>query len=391
MTPELGRDNGKFDRLRLQYGAKAANLILLSEMVGDINVLRNNSINLEIAVPDFRAVPVTLYRAWREGKLPNDNLNPYFEWVSGVDTDYIVRSSAVFSEDGENVTGAGIYASVRVGKGTTFADFKNAVAKVYQSTDSPTALAYRASNRVGQEEMGLVIQKFISAYAPSQVGYVNSRLVGVPDLMEVVTGTSRNFVNREKLNKGTSPTVHHFPPDQFKINPSLISRVTQLTATLERIWGGDIQIEFVEQREIVNVVQVRGLPGNIKSQTTEIKFPDETPIYTGAAIGVGDIELPVLNGQGGNNENIGVVVFTGNYGWTIGIDRYHLPEEGAVIICGSEGRNGHIQTLCAEKGLVCVFPDVNKDNPNTISYRELSKLKKVRIVSNGIEARVYEK
>jgi len=412
------KNQGRFEQLRLQYGAKAANLILLSELVDLINKAKGRDFDSRLAVPVFKVIPVDSYRAWRQRKLLDGDLQPYYDWASGLPkeriwgsdeemkADYIVRSSAVFSEDGANITGAGIYESVRVFGGATFQEFRDAVAKVYESVNSPRALAYRAQHGIDEEEMGLLIQKYITPdtrfmYNQSEQGYMNSRLAGVPELMEIVTETSRNFVRRKAVdftlgmrvggNEDAFDDVHHFPPDQFKIRPTLPIKVAQLTSIVERIWGGDVQVEFVVDGFDVNFVQVKELPEDTFSQVPEAKFPDEPAFHTGASIGTGDLELPVLDHEEDNSEETGVVVFPSNFMFSIGDNSYRLPKEGAVIICdiNSQGKNGHIQTLCAERGLVCVFPGEYEEDKPTLRYHELSRMKKVRVVSNGIEARVY--
>lgn len=411
------RDKEQFNQLRLKYGAKAANLIILSGLTGNINKAIKNHYDVELGIPDFQAVPVEFYRAWRKGKLADDDLRPYFEWVNGLkekerwaeeehNSDYIARSSAVFSEDGENVTGAGIYESVKIYGGRTFQDFKDAVIKVYESTNSPRAQAYREQHGIKEEEMGLIIQKYVNPddsfnlHGQSQEGYINSRLTSVPQLMEIVTKTSRNFIKRKELDfflalrahgdEDSFRNIHHFPPDNYKVHPDLLIRAAQLASIVERIWKKDIQIEFVADGLTMNFVQVRELPPTILSQTTEIRFPDELPIHSGASIGMGNLELPVLDDEDDNSEKTGVVVFPSNDMWTMGRNSYRLPKEGAVIVCHPEGKFGHIQTLCAERGLVCIFPDMNAEGESNLHYAELSGLRKVRIISNGIEGRVYE-
>lgn len=412
------KDQDRFEQLRLQYGAKAANLMLLSELVDQINKAKGRDFDSRLAVPAFRVVPVDSYRAWREGKLLDTDLQPYYDWASNLPkeriwgsdeemkADYIVRSSAVFSEDGANITGAGIYESVRVFGGATFQEFRDAVTKVYESVNSPRALAYRTQQGIAEEEMGLLIQKYITPdtrfmHNQSEQGYMNSRLAGVPELMEIVTETSRNFVRRKAVdftlgmrvgrNEDAFDDVHHFPPDQYKIRPTLPIKVAQLTSIVERIWGKDIQVEFVVDGFDVNFVQVRELPENTFTQTPEVKFPDEQAIHTGYSIGTGDLELPVLDDEEDNSEETGVVVFPSNFMFSMGDNSYRLPKAGVVIISdtNSEGRNGHIQTLCAERGLVCIFPGEYEEDKPTLRYHELSRMKKVRVVSNGIEARVY--
>ncbi|RJQ36971.1 hypothetical protein C4559_04550 [Candidatus Microgenomates bacterium] len=409
----------RFEQLRFQYGAKSANLILLSELVDQINRAKGRDFDSRLAVPAFRVVPVDSYKAWREGKLLDGDLQPYYDWASNLPkeriwgsdeemkADYIVRSSAVFSEDGANITGAGIYESVRVFGGATFQEFRDTVAKVYESVNSPRALAYRAQHEIDEEEMGLLIQKYITPdthfmHNQSEQGYMNSRLAGVPEFMEIVTETSRNFVRRKAVdftlgmrvgrNEDAFDDVHHFPPDQFKIRPTLPIKVAQLTSIIERIWGGDIQVEFVVDGFDVNFVQVRELPEDTFSQVPEVKFPDETAIHTGASIGTSDLDLPVLDDEADNSEETGAVVFPSNFMFSMDDNSYRLPKAGVVIIAdtNSEGRNGHIQTLCAERGLVCVFPGEYEEDKPTLRYHELSRMKRVRVVSNGIEARLYE-
>lgn len=416
------RNKEEFNALRLQYGAKAANLIILSGLVKRINQLRKDNYRIKLAVPDFKAVPIKLYQAWKDGKLADDDLRPYFEWANKLKEDdfedwskkrkanYIVRSSAVFSEDGENITGAGVYESINVDANSSFEFFKRAVVKVFESVNSPRAQAYRAQHGVEKEEMGLILQRYIipdyrfNMHGQSQEGYINSKLKGIPHLMEIVTRTSRNFVKRKELDfflthqphdygpneDRFSAEINHFPPDQYKVHPDLPINVGQLALIVEKIWGKDIQIEFVADGMTVNFVQVRDLPKDASHQASQVEFPDKPAIHSGASIGIGDMELPILENEDDNSEKTGAVIFYGNNEWTVRKSTSNLPKDGAVVICNDDGRNGHIQTLCAEKGIICVFPDPSRSIGTRI-YRpvELSGLRKVRIVANGIEGRVY--
>lgn len=412
------RDRDRFDKLRLQYGAKGANLIMLSELVIDINKLTGSAGWMRLNVPDFQVVPVDLYKAWKDGKPIDRALRSYFKWTKELISDsdlpedednpgYIVRSSAVFSEDGENVTGAGVYDSVRVHGGGKFQDFKAAVEKVFASVDSEKAKSYRGQHGIDKEEMGLVIQKYVSSsreliLGRSPIGYINSRLTGVPELMELVTEQSRNFIKRKeldfflglnvRLSNNAFQSVHHFPPDQQKIVPDLPIRVGQLAYVIEKIWGRDVQVEFVADIGTINFVQVRELPVKSIVSGGEVKFPDEKPLHSGSSIGIGDMELSVLDNSENNSEETGAVIFRENDMFTVHHTPANLPKKGAVIIAHGFGGNGHIQTLCSEQGLICIFPDdvYDEDKP-TLGYRELDSLGKVRVVSNGIEARVYAK
>lgn len=85
----------------------------------------------------------------------------------------IIRSSAVFSEDNDQTTGAGIYHSEPLLGKYTFKDFCTAIEKVYISCDSENALLYRQKNNIGDEKMGISIQKYIH----STLCQVNSIMV----------------------------------------------------------------------------------------------------------------------------------------------------------------------------------------------------------------------
>lgn len=357
---------------------------------------------------------IHIERGWG-GNLSDADLLSYYDWASHLiddsrwwrdeehPVDYIVRSSAVFSEDGEKATGAGVYDSVRVYGGSEFKDFKDAVVKVYESTESPQARAYRAQYGIDKEEMGLIIQKYAvsdrhSLYGQSNEGYVNSRLPGTPQLYEVVTGTSRNFIRRDELDffialdadhhDDAFRKAHHFRPDIYKVDEHLPVRITQIANAIEKLWGGDIQMEFVYDGPIINVVQVRELPQSAQPEV-EIQFPSQPAVHTGAAVGFGDIDLQVLDNGADNSEKTGVVVFPSNEMFSMGNNSYHLPKEGAVIITRLGGYNGHIQTLCAERGLICIFPDINSYDEESLNYGQLTRLGRVRVVSNGIEGRLY--
>ncbi|MDO8452884.1 MAG: PEP/pyruvate-binding domain-containing protein, partial [bacterium] len=411
------KDKDRFNQLRLHYGAKAANLVLLSELAEGINKLMSKN-NLRLIVPEFQTIPVDLYQAWKNGENIDEALRPFYMWAQGLKSDdywlqdnppandYMVRSSAVFSEDGTKLTGAGVYDSVKVASGSTFEEFREAVLRVYKSTDSPNAQSYRSENGIKDEEMGLVIQKYIPHYrlasGQSGFGYMNSHLAGVPDLMEIVTETSRNFVRRSELdfflalnvmeNDEAFAAVHHFPPDTGRIGLDLPIRVGQLAAIAERVWGSPIQVEFINEGPDVYFLQVRELPESSKTEASKIEFPKEPAAHSCASIGVGDIDLPVLDNKLDNREKTGVVVFSSNFMWTDNVSNMqHLPGKGVVIVADVNGASGHIQTLCAERGLICLFPDSNsKFDPSERVFRKLSGLKRLRIVSNGIEARVYK-
>jgi hypothetical protein len=162
---------------------------------------------------------------------------------------------------------------------------------------------------------------------------------------------------------------------------------------LKKIWGKNIQVEFVADSDTINLVQIRELPST-EDKESEIQFPDEPPIHSGASIGVGDMVLPVLDDNGDNSQKTGVIVIDSDVRWTALGNNASLPKKGAVFVCAADDSNGHLQTLCDEGKIICLYQDPNRketDKPG-LSYKELSEMRgqKLRIVSNGIEGRVYE-
>ncbi len=402
------KDKDRFDALRIQFGAKAANLIILSESVSRINQLNPSFHEVKVVVPDFQTVPVDIYNAWTNAESIEEQLKRYYEWVctlrthsaGNLDTpaSYIVRSSAVYSEDDEHITGAGIYQSVIVSPNSTYEEFERAVISVFESVNTAEAQSYRALNGIEHEQMGLIIQKYIEPdyTSGSTSGYVNSKLVGVPQLMEIITMSSRNFVKRDELNFflphdthtiSNYGDVHHFPPDTTKVSPELIVRAAKVTKLIEQIFGPSIQIEYVVTGLRVNVVQVRSLPINAEFQPVEVSFPDKPTIFSGSSFGIYDEVLSVLDNIQDNSDKTGVVIFEGNNMGSL-IDPNRLPKKGAVIIYDDNARNGHLQTLCAERGLVCIYQN-KSHHMNALLYSQLSQLPNIRVVSNGFEGRIY--
>lgn len=411
-------DRVEFESLRQVYGSKAANLMILAGRVQQLNGLRDKFDNKQLAVPEFRAVPTDIYTAWVNGVGLDEKLQEYFDWANGLENknywdeilgncDYIVRSSAVNSEDGENVTGAGIYESVVVQANSGYEAFKEAVLKVYESAQSEKAKSYRKMHGIGEEKMGLVIQKHIKPHdffsiraEKSANGYINSSTTGIPELMEIVTKSSRNFIRRKDMdaylaldadrNTDNFYPVHHFAPDTFIADEAMMLKASQLTLEIEKIWGCKIQIEFVFSNLHINCVQVREIPNKSLDEINIPQFPETGEIHSGAAIGIGDSVLNVLSCDEYNGEKTGVVVIPTNLMWSMEGSPDELPKSGAVIIKGAGGENGHIQTLCAEAGLICIFPDINQDYFTRLGFQDLEKHDRLRIISNGIEGRVYK-
>lgn len=405
----------RFDELRIKYGAKAANLILLSERVELINHLISSVPGrFKLVVPDFIAVPVELHRAWKEGKLTEDDLRPYYHTARGYEENqrvysdgHILRSSAKKSEDGDKLTGAGIYTSVHIPEGSSLEEFTDGIDTVYDSVESERAREYREQNEIDDEEMGLLIQKYVALPDNKLLrsGSINSTLPGLPNLMECVIGKNRTFIDRKALDfvlhldpekdEKVYRQVFHYPPDTSKIPFYMPLYIAKFAYIIEKLWNKNIITEFVfdDLFKLFNGVQVRALPLKTADQAREIVFPEKQPIHTGASIGIGDVTLPVLANRRDVCEKDGVVIFNTNFTWSANYGEDYLPKTGAVIIAGKRpNEDGHIQTLCAERGLICIYQtDDGKHSPDkpVLSYDELGDLAKIRVISNGMEGRVY--
>ncbi len=406
------KDRLHFKILRKKYGAKGANLLLLNGVIEEINMLYDTE-NYQLKIPEFQVVPASLYVEWKSGKPTEKQLTHYYQQVQKINhTDrsagVIVRSSAIHSEDGEKVTGAGIYDSVPIlDDNLNYNSFKNAVVDVYKSTNSDKARAYRREHGIKEEQMGLIVQDYL--YVDNE-GYLNTHLPGVPGLTEIVTRRSRNFVKHNELDFYLASVIyskgfkdaHHFPPDENRVQSQALLALGQRAMILERLWGNSIQLEFVllgdkfAFNNSINLVQIRDIPTVLSSKHTEIIFPEEKPLHMGAAIGVADASYDILDTHSFNNKKRGLVVLSENHEWSKFGDERKLPKEVVVMLVNSWGANGHIQTICAERGLICIYPgdlsrsDYQGEMPVNINYNEFMNKKVVRVVSNGIEARVYD-
>lgn len=398
-TPDYIEDlrEVSLETLRTTYGAKAANLIHLArELNGDESVYG-------APIPPFIPVSTDLYHAWkareRETFIEQVEVRreQALELLSGFRNHeglVAIRSSAVRSEDGRGMTGAGLYNSVVVSPKNPAA-FTEAIEKVYGSTDSPAASEYRESHDISDESMGLVIQCYVegsgsggvSLYGYGESSANNDRLVVLttqhgPLVYDKATVAQNSGDDLNDLKRWL-----HTHPDHDKPLGSKYVGLYELPLHLvraEEIFGSPVQIEFADRY----IVQVR--PINIDTETS-IEFPDEEPILTLFSNTVGDVTLPLLDPYQDNREKRGLVLVQKEYAFTDywnNPDADHvIPKEGAVII-GIPHTNGHVQTLCREKGLLCLYPRVDSDMLGQIQDAT-SGSSELRIVCDGYEGRVY--
>lgn len=408
---EMARDTEK-------YGAKGANLLAAKKALGGLN----KSLDLtRITIPAFTLLNVDTYERWKKGEDITQDLQQVYQWMGGKKV--WVRSSARYSEDGETTTGAGIYDSVLLKKAATLAEFTAAVEQVYSSVDSPEAVEYRALNTVTEsEQMGIVVQECVSNMLERRSkGYINTVRPNVPGLLEIVLeeGDVRCICNRQSIDEqiynGERHDIQDITHHQLDYSRIMhlgndLADLAHVGKLLEMHFGYPVQIEFINSSFNVNLLQARRLPPQFL-KAVPVEFPeDQEPFLESNAVGAGDMELDVLPTRSGNTDKTGVVIFYRCYSMsTMGIESY-LPGKGAVIILSpSEEGRGHIETLCVERGLMCVFPsqmcpETDKEmSPELLQmfqmarnefgevthYDSFAGHKKVRIISDGMEAKVY--
>lgn len=408
----------KLQELRVQYGAKAADLLCFQEKVEHLaQQLKGNSLAIDITIPPFKAVATDVYEAWLNGspdfedmienvrlEVANFEQNIHDNSAGAV----AVRSSAVKSEDSDEHTGAGVYKSVAVDP-TDPEAFRKAVEEVYASARSESALTYQAGIGVENELMGLVIQSYQESASDSHrdtcYGHANSSGAN-PNIVDINTEAGqllydKNAVIGQLMERDQS---RHYSSDLLHTHPdhnSSLREVVQETSTIphavvlaEKLFGKPMQVEFASEA----IVQVR--PIQVTESDEKILFPKNLNVIGEcAASGLGDMELEELDEREDNSEKKGFVVFWKEYGFTINRSQagYNVfPKEGAVIVI-APSHSGHIQALCREKGLLCFYPKKGSSIDHLEDYLdedggrgEEVKPARLRFVADGYDGKIYQ-
>ncbi|OGG73923.1 hypothetical protein A3A40_01605 [Candidatus Kaiserbacteria bacterium RIFCSPLOWO2_01_FULL_54_20] len=412
----LDREKLREDTLR--FGAKGANLSLLSGIRDKVDAAVGGY--EEYTVPDYHLIPVSVYD---KRHIETDfavAVEDAFTWVRG--RKVIIRSSAVYSEDAENLTGAGIYKSIILDADASKDQFIEKIREVYASVDSAEAFKYRADHGIPEEKMGLVVQEFLDC-EPDGKGYVNSVVKNIPELMEIAyEDGARPLIVREKaqhliVDPKSRQSIMHYEIDSYRKNVPVVERLARVAIAIDGYYGQPIQMEFLERDEDhymrMYLVQARFLPRNF-AEKKEFEFPNEKPVFEGRAVGAFDVTLPILSVMEDNSEKDGVVIFDSSYSFRIGgsmrLLRTNpisaaLPKSGAVIVLGPPKEGfGHIETICAESGIALIFSkepakDLLVEETPSDKIRaqraveahldKMTGYEKFRLVSNGLDGRVY--
>ncbi len=409
-------DETKLRAETLTYGAKGANLEVLRTLAPKINMILRTGCSFTI--PPFERIPTSLYERRVQGEDIREDLRPYFEWIDGQET--WVRSSEVFSEDNEATTGADIYHSELLPAGASFEEFVDAAERVYASVDDPKAVEYRERNDIHQASMGIVLHRSVQ-YAHGK-GHMNTVKPFAPGQLEVVMeGRAGRVIFKKDVQhrlvmehgfSATVSTVFRFQPDQQRLKGlEQICDTADIGMFVEMHYGRPVQMEFLHSTGVVDGVQVRLLPPHVLTPPPEVTFPNNQDLLLECdAVGIGDMELDMLPTLGDNNGKKGFVVFNQSQFTTNrkgGIHRY-LPGEGAVaILRPSRSNAGHIETLCVERGLLCLFMSEGSchtrtqalenleeiarscDTYDVVHYSHLAGHTRVRVVADNTMGRVY--
>lgn len=426
-------------RLAELYGAKAAALLCFEKRFMELlDTIGSGRSVTDMEIPPFTAASTDLYKAWKTDTalfeemvelVRQDALQLPSRFRYETDGGLVaIRSSAVWSEDGEYSSGAGVYASVAANPNDAAA-FIEGIRAVFASVDSEDAISYRESRGIEYEEMGLVIQRYVEVQGgrthrrdrSCYWGHANS--VGPnQNLVDIHTNEGVLMYDKNSILGGLmldtpytgrhgNDNVHiHTHPDHDSPLYGAIRAtdpVPHAVVLAEKLFGRPMQVEFVNK----SIVQVRPLL-NVQSGEA-IDFPEDIyHVAVLASVGVGDMTLPYLDRSRDNTGKEGYIVFDEEYEYSIQgamaqmrgqrhVGYRAFPDRGVVVILNPSS-SGHIQAICREKGLLCVYPP--KNDPNGTDWRELDELifeqdgrfrtdtprnTQFRFVSDGYTARMY--
>jgi hypothetical protein len=412
-------DHAEIERNTQRYGAKGANLIAARKVLAGMN---KSMLFEKVHIPAFTLLDTDCYERWKSGEDITEVLESTHRWIGGRAT--YIRSSAVHSEDREDITGAGIYDSVPLKKGASIEELRTAVEQVYRSVDAPKGMEYRAHNGVSvPEQMGIVVQqRVLDRGRHGQKAYINTVRPYAPGLLEIVMEERaiRCICSKQAIeeqlwrNRHDLEHIAYYQIDARRYADSINAWTSKahIGQLLEMHFGYPVQIECIGSNVALNLLQVRHLPKNLL-RTADVHFPEgKEPLHESDAIGVGDMVLDVLPPERENRERKGVVIFYRSYGMSEQYIEQYLPKEGAVIIlCPSQENFGHIETLCVERGLLCIFNSrsrmhtSDKGPPSPVleamfkkvdhrfvqitRFEDFAGHRRLNIVANGLRAKIY--
>lgn len=417
-----------------RYGAKGANLLKMQTVLEGLRPGEDDAL-ARVSIPSFTIVETDAFRVWRDSGSVDIATEAVLEWMRTQEHDgrYLARSSAVYSEDGEHM-GAGIYESVIINASTSPEEIANALVRVYESVDSPAALAYRQEVGVDSEEMAVVVQQE-AEYRDPDGGYVtyNTQTPHQPNLSDYkiqrgshpLDAAASRYASEHSLpfdrngvalefgstftQREISAPRFHVPPDTRFHRVWNTWAASQAAMLGEVVLGGPVQAEMVVEAGRAHLVQVRPLPPAMLEPVSFSGFPaDKEPWFVGRSVGVLDgVEATVLQvsepgivreelewEQG--NLLIDVPGSHGMSGVADGLRSLMMgmsPEQRSRVIIhvplppryGSDVSGmGHLETMAAELGVSLICYD-----PGSKYQKGFEPRQKVTIYSDGYQGRIY--
>lgn len=427
------------------FGAKAAHLIALKNAAEQLKPFLEK-VGEVFEVPEFTLIPADQYASFGSSPAASSEVRAAYHWIAG--RRVMIRSSAVHSEDGEHL-GAGVYASYLLPAGASFDTFCEVVGKVYESVNSPLAKEYRRQIGFdGQEEMGVVVQEYIEREDyRDPAGHINTVRPQMPMVCDVVSQSryipeysSGEPCEIENDHSTVIPLYKHVLSEQFvgyhrtqdlclvlpgdytqKFDLDQACSLGKLGILVEMYFNQPLQLEYVCSNYRTCVVQARPLP-KTWTDAAKITFPDrEDCLWRGESFGVMDQVLEVLSDEDTNCNRTGLVILDSGFkgsnclGWLETV----MPKKGAVwLLRPSNEMRGHVESRCAERGLLVITGQLSSYVEGHESREEfLNKIwavygydrskwlfapafapkvlppsdtmRKLRVVSNGLEARIY--
>ncbi len=427
---------------RLRYGAKGAYHIALQRAVGELEQQFSQA-GICVEFPDFTLIPADQSVEYRDAPEQSADVCTAYQWIEG--REVILRSSAVYSEDGASL-GAGIYTSVVLRRNAPLAEFCQAIKFIYDSLDSDLALAHR--ERIGfsgEELMGIVVQEWIEPIGSRDVmGHINTVRPQMATVCEVCAQERfvPTFTEDDKLEiqnndselvpfRRSQMFLNLISGDEFgalipndytkNLDTLLAASIAKLGVVLELYFKTPLQVEYVQSGGFLYPVQARPLPA-AWLEAHQVKMPmEENYIWRSRSFGVIDEVLDVLPADENNWRKKGVVIFdSSKYGseYLAWLERV-MPGKGAVVVLRSKDSGaGHIESRCAERGVVLISGDMilgegvrnrgeyltvmedlygspfrkklfepSQKKPLVLEPNE--RFNKLRVVSTGFEARIF--
>lgn len=409
-----------------QFWSKWANLNIIKNILKKINSTYYEFWD-NFVIQDFERINVSTYDKWVNWENIIDDLEYFYKWIKS--RKIMVRSSAVYSEDWENVTGAWIYESIEFNGTLSINDFKNVVIKIYESVNSARALKYRKENWIEKEQMWIVLQELVEVDKFDEKTkvtsfirdkwYVNTIVKWVPKLMDIyVERWMRPVIDRNILYKNQITdydiyeSIFYYQIDKnkyYNLNLYNIEQIASLSFLLEKHYGEPIQIEYITseiypenaQCKIENsILQARLLPKNYK-ETKEITFPNKQILFEWRALWIWNINLNILPNNNNNSDKKWIVFFksskiTSLWKW---FQEKNLPKSWTVVVLWESNEYAwHIETLCAEKWILLIFNEnYNNDivatsifsNANLVHIDKFQWQEKIHIVMDWLIWRIY--